>query len=1640
MFPILYKKDETDFVHNGLGVMSGAITAVPDEELNGPFEITIEYDSEGFLADKIANGMIVKAKANDRQDPQLFRIYAIEKSLASDNLIIHGQHITYDLAGNFVEQLVLNKATLKEAMEAIKKNLAYPTRFNITSTNNETVSSTSLYRTNPLQMIAGTEGSILQIWGGQIERDNFNLIMHKRRGSDDGVLVTYKKNLTGLEAKFDESNVVTRIFPFKYIEASEDEPEQLITIDGKYIDSPNINKYPVIKILPVDFSDDESIKNKTDLYNASKDFFKTGSKDLPTVEMEVEFEPLHGTEEYKDIAVLELVGMGDTITVRHSKMGVDVKGQVVQVEYDAIAEKNKKVSIGNVKARLTDTINSNADIINNVGDRITSANQKANEAIQAANGKNKIYWGPDEPTGNLNEGDVWFKTVDGEYTRTYRYDGVQWQLVVSMDVKEVMDEAQEARNRADEAVANANLATNNALEAIEQAQGAFDEAVNAHDIADAAREASETAGRIAGEAKEQVGTAIADARQAMEDARNALNNVDELETGLEIVFGEINNQLLSKVSKTEFDGLKGTVTTHSTQIQQTQNDIKAKADKSYVDTVKGTVDSHSTLIQQNAEEIQSKASQSNVDTLTGKVESHESRITQNAQKIESKMSTVDANAKFATQSQLTQTSGSLTSQISAVQDNLDNLEIGGRNLAPFTGLDFVRYDLTVVNDDGVIVNDHTFKIKANPPNGTAALFGFASVSIGEQYIINADISDAISTVVGVTVYDENKNLLEEQGLLSGDISWVGTYKGYQMHSDNIVPLPLKFKVEDNRVKYVRLRLGIYRGQLVTRDVFIKYPKLEKGNKATDWTPAPEDMVSTVQFSKLEQTVDSISGQVTKKVDKTVYDSFVQQTAQSLASKISTVDADKKYATQSSLTQTAQGLQSTVNSVRNDLENLEIGGRNLVSNSDKLNDGWGSGYSGATATYEKVSMTEEWGFSEAYRVRINGGTSDIKGVRTTTGRISEPLVLEENYTYSLYVKNLGKYVFRLHLNGLSPTGGSQSVDIQPNESRRISMSGKRRVNYDWFQSIFRTLNVAHNIDVIVGREKVEKGNKATDWSPAPEDTDARFESTTSQITQLAGVVDTKISTTDANAKFATQSQLTQTASSLQSTITSVRNDLAGLEIGDRNLLLKSGDPVTSSAYNIKDYYLAEPIVEGETYTIVMKATLGSGKSYFAAYNSGGSVQLVRMNPEDKDTNGVYKVTFSGRVGAASNQFVRIYHMPSSVTVSSKIEWIKLVKGNQASSDWSPAPEDMATQSQISQLSDAINLRVKQNDVINQINLDTSGVLIQGKKLTLDGNVTVTGTFKVTNANIVDVNAGKITSGTLDAGKASIININASNITTGKLNANSVTISATNGNAKLDLSANGLHSYDSNGKLRIALNIRSAGGVGSDPATLRFFSGNGSVSAGVGMNVNDTFVIGSTANSVHNEIYSGGNTILYANQIRMVTKEGTGGYGKRYFIINSLRSAQGDYNPCLYPDTSGWGYVGTSANRLWRIYTNYLHCVDLVNLSTRDSKANIQEANIKQMQSAFDDMDLVTFNYKNEDGSPRDELKVGWIAEESPSLITSKDKKQISLNNTVGVMAGSMKYQQQRIDQLEKANEQLVLKVARLEERIHKLEAA
>ncbi|HHC5114456.1 TPA: gp58-like family protein [Streptococcus pyogenes] len=94
-----------------------------------------------------------------------------------------------------------------------------------------------------------------------------------------------------------------------------------------------------------------------------------------------------------------------------------------------------------------------------------------------------------------------------------------------------------------------------------------------------------------------------------------------------------------------------------------------------------------------------------------------------------------------------------------------------------------------------------------------------------------------------------------------------------------------------------------------------------------------------------------------------------------------------------------------------------------------------------------------------------------------------------------------------------------------------------------------------------------------------------------------------------------------------------------------------------------------------------------------------------------------------------------------------------------------------QSFLRQSGDSIMLAIKDklpkskmsgNEIISAINLNSHGVQIAGKNITLDGNTTVNGAFTTKIANAIKIKADQIIAGVIDAAKIRVINLNASSI--------------------------------------------------------------------------------------------------------------------------------------------------------------------------------------------------------------------------------------------------------------------------------------
>ena len=352
MIPILYKADAVDFSTFGIGALSECTLCEVTEERNGAFECTLKYPVTGRLFSELKNERLIKAKPNDTSKEQLFRIYRITTPI-NGIVTIYAQHISYDLSN--IAELVWSSAM-------ISPSLAMSRLFTKTATTHNFKCSTDFSSAKPFSVskpksvracLGGSEGSMLDLWGGEYEWDNFNVILHSKRGKDNGVVIEYGKNLTDMEQDNDFTDVYTDILPYAVF--SDENTEKVITLSE--ITLPIIDNPARPKTLIKDFTeffDDKASINENSLRNKAKNFIKTNPLGVETPTLTVAFEPLWKQPEYS--AILERVSLCDTVTIRHSALGITAKSKVIKTVYDSLAEKYVSITLGTAKSNFVNTV------------------------------------------------------------------------------------------------------------------------------------------------------------------------------------------------------------------------------------------------------------------------------------------------------------------------------------------------------------------------------------------------------------------------------------------------------------------------------------------------------------------------------------------------------------------------------------------------------------------------------------------------------------------------------------------------------------------------------------------------------------------------------------------------------------------------------------------------------------------------------------------------------------------------------------------------------------------------------------------------------------------------------------------------------------------------------------------------------------------------------------------------------------------------------------------------------------------------------------------------------------------------------------------------------------------------------------
>ncbi|EDT14731.1 phage tail spike protein [Clostridium perfringens] len=343
-----YKIDNYNFVKNGditLQPIDGKLRV----ELNtGLCEVEVElpYDKEKRWT-KLEEWGVIKTDVFYSKNKQLFRIYNTDKGMFS--LKIKARHIFFDLVKHNILDTRAVACNGQQALERILEGTKYKGHSDI-----DRINTCYFCVTNIVQAINGeNDNSFRNRWGGELLFDNFDIYINNRIGGDYGVRVNYSRNMEDVNLIIDRDNIITRAYPRAY---------NGVMLPEKYIDSPLINKYPIVCEDYIDMSDlklkdpntsnDEGFDTEEELYQAMRDRMKKlyeGGIDKPRVSGNVKVAMLENSIEYKDFKGLVNIGIGDTVTVNHKDIGIDMKTRAITIEWNLVTKKYENVEFGDVE-------------------------------------------------------------------------------------------------------------------------------------------------------------------------------------------------------------------------------------------------------------------------------------------------------------------------------------------------------------------------------------------------------------------------------------------------------------------------------------------------------------------------------------------------------------------------------------------------------------------------------------------------------------------------------------------------------------------------------------------------------------------------------------------------------------------------------------------------------------------------------------------------------------------------------------------------------------------------------------------------------------------------------------------------------------------------------------------------------------------------------------------------------------------------------------------------------------------------------------------------------------------------------------------------------------------------------------------
>ena len=403
--------------------------------------------------------------------------------------------------------------------------------------------------------------------------------------------------------------------------------------------------------------------------------------------------------------------------------------------------------------------------------------------------------------------------------------------------------------------------------------------------------------------------------------------------------------------------------------------------------------------------------------------------------------------------------------IDSVEKKVDGIEVGGRNLVRYSTQKYLQipngYCTGIVEEEGkrALLFDRT--------NNILYLGGRESyLEKGKTYTFSfyAKASEELEFTRGIYINAGNSGFIPDTKITT---DWERYSFTFTASNDDSVGIHMYPAIKNADGTY--------------KSFYITDWQLEKGTVATDVTPAPEDIENdinnlTQEVTKNSSALNVLNDQINLKVDSSTVKQMLDDELNVVKSNVQTNQAELKLLsnqisskvekseyttdingitqdisnTKSEVRQLSESVNSKITSVEQKFDELEIGGRNLVLNSNRLEES--KDY--LVAIYE---MSEPWQPNVEYTITLKGDFApDTRPGIWAAGTGTQIATLDYDEDRNLW---------------FSVGSSRPSIALQRPKEMRVyavqRVSGATR-------------------DSTVEWIKIEYGNIATDWTPSPED--------------------------------------------------------------------------------------------------------------------------------------------------------------------------------------------------------------------------------------------------------------------------------------------------------------------------------------------------------------------------------------------------------------------------------------------------------------------------------------------------------------------------------------------------------------------------